>query len=185
MATVTNSRTAEWITPDVGETFNIVPPVSWDSTQSMDGADRLNLWPVYVPVAMTISATSIYVRSAASAGAWRMGWYALDGTGGVPYTLLGDCGTIDPTGSTGTKTASASVVLPQGWVAFGLCHQSSSSGGTYARGLPSANAIRTITSPTHVGWSKNSVTGAFSSISSGLAGVAGYAVPAIMVARSA
>ena len=178
-----NLDVGELFTPAVGTSFNIIPPLGWSHTQALDGADSIRLWPVEVPEAMTISAMSIYIRSAASAGVWRMGWYLLDGANGLPTTLIAEAGTIIPT-STGEKAITGlSINLPRGWIAFGMAQQSSPSGGAWLVGLPQQNGLRAVTGA-HQNCYNAIAAGAFPSTIAA-APVGGVAPPAVKITRSA
>lgn len=178
-----NLDVGELFTPAVGTSFNIIPPLGWSHTQALDGADSIRLWPVEVPEAMTISAMSIYIRSAASAGVWRMGWYLLDGANGLPRTLIAEAGTIIPT-STGEKAITGlSINLPRGWIAFGMAQQSSPSGGAWLVGLPQQNGLQAVTGA-HCNCYNATAAGAFpSTITAAAAG--GVAPPSVKITRSA
>lgn len=78
-------------------------------------AGQGNIFPVHIPTDMTISAVSIYVNSASTAGqTQRIAFYNMHSNGWKPSTLIVDCGTV-ATDTTGAKTVSGlSASLPKG-----------------------------------------------------------------------
>lgn len=155
-------------------------------TASAESADRLDIWPYYIPHDMTIDELSIQVTSGASGGVWRLCFFALDGTLGAPYTLIADLGTITPT-STGVKAITGlSVALTRGWVGFGYVPQSGASGGAMRASYP-LNGVSsgTISAPGVNAWQKQSITGAIASTISSWAAIDAYFPPSFIVHRSA
>lgn len=156
--------TSARLIPPVGGTSTLLPHNGISTLTASTSQGLLSIYAVEIPVPMTVSDVSIYVNVAAAAGAvWRLGFWQLDGTGGLPSTLIADLGTVDPTG-TGQKTISSlSTVLPAGMVGFGYALQGSGAGGgNAAAGLNQVGVFgSTLNDPRIFCWQKSAETGAF------------------------
>lgn len=167
-------------------TNQLVGPTNYSATSQGDINNRLVVWPTWNPVAITISDLMIRVSSATGAtGAWRIGFYQMDGSNGVPSTLIADCGTVATT-STGFKTISSlSVTLPAGPIGIALCAQGIASvgayQGAYGVGAYASFAAGTVT---HGAFTQASVTGALPATMTA-ADHDGYFLPYLLVKRSA
>lgn len=172
------------ITVPVGASYTICPTNG--SAAAADTVQGSCIWaPVVVPHAMTINLTRIRVTTAPAAGAlWRLGWWNLDGTYGVPGTLIADLGTVDPT--TGAfKEVSQTVVLPAGRVALSLALQGTGAGGGTYMSTYNGRVTAAALYPSDNSWGATGITGALPSTAPATTTAWKPDRPAVSVVRSA
>lgn len=180
------------VAPDYGVGWTQGVQIStWSDSGAWEGSSgTMWVYPIVIPVDMTIDEWAVYHATAGTDGVSRWGIWELDGTGGTPFTLVKDLGTTDRTSVGVQAMTGLNFSISAGIYGFGYVSQSiTTGGGTFRRGDVAVPRQLDGNDPTQNAWTDGvrSQTGAFDSdlTSATITGVAGYGVPVFSYKRTA